>query len=141
MIGKLKIFFAVIFILFLLSVSALACTCIRSTIKSKGFSGQVIAFYKARPNKDAIPKATVKLLKRTDDGDKVIAKIVIDENGRFSVENIKSGKYILEVEAEHFQTITTLIKISKSSKQKKDEIVVALDFSLECCEGYARVQK
>ena len=139
---KLRTIFALTFTLFLFSVSTLACTCVRDTIKSKGFSGQVIAFYKSRPNeKDAVPKATVKLLKRTDDGDKVIAELVTDENGRFNVENLKSGKYILDVRAKNFQTISTLIKVSKAPKQKKEEIIVALDFSLDCCEGYAKVQK
>ncbi len=143
MISKLKAIFAVIFALFLLNISALACTCTYADIKAKGFSGQVFAAYeKVLPNyKEPLPKATLKLLKRTDDGDKVIAEVVADENGRFSLENVKSGKYFLQVEATNFQYVFVPIKISKGSSRKKDEIFISLAPALTCCEGVARVQK
>jgi len=111
-------------------------------LKAKGFDGQVIAAYDTRPNdRDPIEKATVKLLKQTDDGDTVIAEAVTDENGRFEVGNIKPGKYILEVRATAFETVATEIKIVKSSNRKADEILVGLQPSFKCCAGYAKVQK
>lgn len=142
MISKLKTFFAVIFTLLLFSVSTFACTCVRDSLKAKGFDGQVIAAYDTRPNdRDPIGKATVKLLKRTGDGDEVIAEAMTDENGHFEVENIKPGKYILEVSATHFEKIVTQLKIVKSSNRNADEILVGLQPSLDCCAGYAKVQK
>ena len=111
-------------------------------MKARGFSGQVIAAYDTRPDdRDPIEKATVKLLKRTNNGDKIFAEITTDVNGRFAVENLKPGKYILEVSATHFETVVTEIKVLESSNQKKDELLVGLQPSLDCCAGYAKVQK
>ena len=137
-----KTILALIFTLFLFSVSTLACTCVRDSLKARGFSGQVIAAYDTRPDdRDPIEKATVKLLKRTNNGDKIFAEITTDVNGRFAVENLKPGKYILEVSATHFETVVTEIKVLESSNQKKDELLVGLQPSLDCCAGYAKVQK
>ena len=144
MAGKLKTIFVLTFTLLLFSVSALACTCSYSDIKAKGFSGQIFAISPDKPLPDfnsPLPKATVKLLKRTDDGDKVVAEVVADENGRFSLENVKSGKYFLQAEFPNFSYVFVQIKISGSSHRKKDKIVVALAPGLTCCEGYAKVQK
>ncbi len=143
MTGKTKTFLAVILTLFLMSVSTFACTCVRTKIKAKGFSGQVFAVIESRPNdKQPFPQATIKLLKQTDDGDKLIAEVVADGNGRFSLENVKAGKYILVADAPNFQAVWTEIKIVRSSSGKKDEIEIGLDPSVtDCCVGYAKVQK
>jgi 5-hydroxyisourate hydrolase-like protein (transthyretin family) len=142
MTSKLKTTFAVTFTLFLLSVSTLACICVRDKIKAKGFNGRVVYIFNSTLNsKEPITKVTVKLLKRTDDGDKTITEVVTDADGRFAIEKIKSGTYILEAKRENFQTVVTEIKISKSSSKSKDELEIALDLSLECCAGYAKVQK
>lgn len=67
-------------------------TCVRTKIKAKDFSGQVFAVFELRPNdKEPFPQATIKLLKRTDDGDKFIAEVIADGDGRFSLENVKFG--------------------------------------------------
>lgn len=139
----LKTFFALTFVIVLLDISASACTCSYAEIKAKGFSGQVFAAdEKILPNyKEPLPKATLKLLRRTDDEDQVIAEIVADENGRFSLENVKSGKYLLQVGAMNFQNVFVPIKIVKGSSRKKDEIFISLAPALTCCEGVAKVQK
>jgi len=144
MTGKIKTIFALTFTLFLFSSSAFACTCTYSGIKAKGFSGQIfsIAYGKQSPAFNSpLPKATVKLMKRTDDGDKVVAEVIADESGRFSLENVKSGKYFLQAESTHFSYVFVQIKISGGSRKKKDKIVIALAPGLTCCEGYAKVQK
>ena len=144
MTSKLKTIFVLAFMLFLFSVSAFACTCTYSGIKAKGFSGQifVVTYGKPLPDFDSpIPKATVKLLKRTDDGDKIVAEVIADENGRFSLDNIESGKYFLKAESTHFSSVYVQVKISGGSRRKKDKIVIALAPGLTCCEGYAGVQK
>ena len=135
----LKTFFAVSFTLFLFSVSTLACVCVRDKIKANGFNGRVFAVSEANPNyKEPFPRATVKLLKRIDDGDKLIAEITTDETGRFSLETVKAGKYILEASAPNFYKIVTEIKIVPSSSRRKDVLEIGLEPGLECCGGYAK---
>ena len=144
MIYKLKTIFVVIFTLFLFSIPALACTCSYDDIKARGFSGQIfsIAYDKQVPDfNNPLPKATLKLLKRTDDEDKVVAEVVADESGRFSLENVKAGKYFLTAEFPGFERVWVQIKISGGSRRKKDKIIIALAPGLTCCDGYAKVQK
>ncbi len=144
MTGKIKTIFALTFTLLLFSSSVFACTCTYSSIKAKGFSGQIftIAYGKQSPDFDSpLPKATVELLKRTEDEDKVVAEVVADESGRFLIENIKSGKYFLRAKSTYFSSVFVQIKISGGSRKKKDKIVIALAPDLACCEGYAKVQK
>lgn len=143
MINKVILFFALIFTLFLLCVPTPACVCVRDKIKAKGFSGQIFAVSESNPSyKEPLPNATIKLLKRTDDGDKLVVEFVADEKGHFSLENIKTGKYILEADAENYQKVVTKIKIIRSSRGKKDNLEIGLDpLVIECCVGYAKVQK
>lgn len=132
------------FTLFLFSVSTLACTCSYDNIKARGFSGQIfsIAYNKQLPDFNSpLPKATLNLLKRTDDEDKLIAEVVADESGYFSLENVKAGKYILRAEFRGFDSLYVQIKISGGSRRKKDKIIIALAPGLTCCDGYAKVQK
>jgi hypothetical protein len=141
---KLKTTFAVTFTLFLFNVSAFACTCSYDDIKARGVSGQIfsIAYGKQMPDFNAaLPNATVKLLKRTDDEDKLIAEVVADENGRFSIEGVKPGKYFLKAESTHYSSVYVRIKISSASPRTKDKIIIGLAPGLACCEGYAKVQK
>jgi hypothetical protein len=142
--NKLRTILAVTFTLFLSGVSAFACTCSYEGIKARGFSGQIfsIAYDKQVPDfNNPLPKATLKLLKRTDDEDKLVAEVIADESGRFSLENIKPGKYFLQAEFPTFSYVFVQIKISGGSRRKKDKIVIALAPGLTCCEGYAKVQK
>jgi cell division protein YceG involved in septum cleavage len=141
--SKIKVIFILTFTLFLLSVSTFACTCVQDKIKAKGFTGQIFFAIESNPTyKEIIPKATVRLLKRSSDQDKVIAEVIADENGRFAIENVKTGTYILEVFSPNTQKMVTEIKIGKSSSRKKDELVIGLDPSpTGCCNGYAKVQK
>lgn len=133
------------FALFLFAVPALACTCVYSDIKAqKSFRGQVFAALpKMKPSEmtDPLPNATVKLIKRTDGENVVIAEAVADENGRFMLENIKPGKYILQAHSPTLQDIYVRIKISAGSGRKKDEIVIGLPLPFTCCEGYIEVRK
>ena len=126
-------------LLIFIQVDAIACTCVRDKIKAKGFSGRVVV-QTAPQSKEPLQKALVKLIKRTDDGDKVIATVVTNEEGRFALANVESGKYILEAEAVNFQKVSTEIRIVKGSSQKK-EIEIGLEVGLTCCAGYATVRK
>ena len=142
--NTLRTILAVTFTLFLFSVSTLACTCSYSDIKAKGFSGQIfsIAYDKQIPDFNSpLPKATLKLLKRTEGEDKVVAEVVADESGRFSLENVKTGKYFLKAEFPNFESVWVRIKISEGSSKRKDKIIIALAPGLTCCDGYAKVQK
>ena len=137
----LKIFFAITFTLFLFSVSTLACVCVLDKIKVNGFSGQVFAVSKANPNyKEPFTQATIKLSKRTNKPQLIIT-VTTDENGRFSLENIKAGKYILEVSASNFYKVVTDIRIVLSSSRKKDTLEIGLEPGITCCGGYTKVQK
>ena len=137
----LKTFFAVTFTLFLFSVSTLACVCVRDKIKANGFSGQVFAVSEANPNfKEPFPQATIKLSKRTNKL-QLILVVTTDESGRFSLENIKAGKYILEASAPNFYKVLTEIRIVVSSSRKKDVLEIGLEPGITCCAGYAKVLK
>lgn len=70
-----------------------------------------------------------------------MAEVVADENGRFSIENVKAGKYFLQAEFTGFASVWVQIKISGASRGKKDKIIIALAPGLPCCDGYAKVQK
>jgi hypothetical protein len=145
--SKLKNIFAAIFALFLFSVSTFACTCVYSDIKAKrSFRGQVFGINlkeKVPDPKNIVPKAMVKLWMRTDEEDTVIAETVADENGRFVLENIKPGKYILDVSYQPYnlQNVAVRIKISRGSSLRKKEIIIGLPIVPTCCEGYIKVQK
>lgn len=137
--SKLKNIFAVISTLFLLSISTLACTCIRDKIKAKSFSGQVVMQI-ATQTKEPLVNATVKLIKRTANGDEIIAAIVADGNGRFAVSEVQPGEYVLQAEAPNFQKLSTQIKIVKGSSQKR-EIEIGLEVAATCCAGYATLRR
>jgi hypothetical protein len=140
--NKSKNFLAIVFTIFLLNISVFACTCVRNNLKLKGFRGQVFAVNEAQPDyKEPFPKATVRLLERNDDEEKIIAEVLTDENGKFEIEKFKSGKYILEIFAPNFQKVVTRIKITKSSSRKLDNLVIGLEPSLDCCVGFAKVEK
>lgn len=126
-------------LLIFLQNEAAACTCVRDKIKAKGFSGRVI-IQTAPQTKEPLSNAIVKLLKRTDSGDKVIAEVATNEEGRFAIENVESGKYILEAEAVNFQKVSTEIKIVKGSSKKK-ELEIGLEVGITCCVGYATVRR
>ncbi len=135
----LKTFFVLTFTLFLFCIPTFACECFHQKIKIKGFSGQVV-FPSTKPKKP-IPNAIVRLSKRTTNGDIAIAEVVTDENGRFDVTDVKSGKYILQTEAKGFYKFSTEIKIIKSSSRKKRELEIGLNVIIICCDGYANVRK
>ena len=137
----LKTFFAIIFTLFLFSVSTLACVCVRDKIKVNGFNGQVFAVSEANPNyKEPFTQATIKLSKPTNTL-QLIFTVTTDETGRFSLENIKAGKYILEISAPNFYKVVTDIRIVVSSRRKKDVLEIGLEPRITCCGGYAKAQK
>ena len=139
MMNTLKTFFVATFTLFLLSFSAFGCECFPNKIKIKGFSGQVV-FPMSKP-KEPIPNATVRLLKQHNGADKIIAEIVTDENGRFAIADVETGKYTLSVEAKGFYKFSTEIKIVKSSGRKKRELEIGLTVNRTCCDGYASLRK
>lgn len=130
--------------MFLLSASsAYACTCVRERIKLKGFSGQVFAITRARPdNKEIFPNAEIRLMKDKGNAREIIAFLTTDENGKFSLENVKPGNYVLETSAKNFQTVLTEIKIERASKQKPEELIIGLDPNvMDCCVGYIKIKK
>ena len=140
---KLKLIFGVCVTLVLLSIPTFACTCSYDGIKAKGVSGQVFGISHGERKPDfnqALPQATVKLLIQTADDQKIVAEGTADKDGRFSLENIKPGKYFLKIQSEGFSSVFVPIRVSKLSG-KKDQIIIALAPGLQCCEGYAGVQK
>jgi hypothetical protein len=145
--NNLKNISAVIFALFLFGVSAHACTCVYDDIKAEGsFRGQVFGIRrneKVPDPQNVLPKATVKVWLPTDEEDTVIAQTVADENGRFVLENIKPGNYVLRVSYPQngLQDVAVTIKISGGSSLKKKEIVFGLPPLFTCCEGYIKVRK
>ena len=143
MINKLKTFLAATFTLFLLCVSAQACTCVRDDLEARGFRGEVFNIYGVETSiKEPVKNATVKLLKETRRGDKLIVEVFTDENGRFDIPKVKAGNYILEVKFKVFVTVSTRIKILKSSDETKDKLLIRLEpASTKCCVGEAKVQK
>ncbi len=141
--SKIKAVFGLVFILLSLSVSTFACTCVRDKIKVKGFTGQIFAVSESNPGyKEKFPGVLVSLSKRNGDKNKLIAFVMADENGKFSLKNIKSGTYILEASAPNFQKIVVEIKIIKGSDQKKDELEIGLEPEvMDCCVGYVKLLK
>lgn len=132
------------FTLFLFGSSVIGCTCSYDDIKAETFSGQIfsVVYDSQDPDFDSpLPKATIKLLKRVDGEDKVVAQTVADESGLFTIENVKAGKYFLKAEFANFDSVWVLIKIIGGSRRKKNKIIIALAPALSCCDGYAKVQK
>lgn len=148
MTNKLKTIPAAIFALFLFSVSTLACTCVYIPVKAKqSFSGQVFAIMpneKSPDPKNIVPQAAVKLWVHTDEKNTVVAQNIADENGRFVLENVKPGNYVLQVSSppsRRLGDIYVRIKISPGSSLGKREIIFGLAPVLACCEGYVKAQK
>jgi len=135
---SLKIIVALIFMFCAFNFTAAACTCVRDKIKVSGFTGRVFVVSESKTDyKEPLPKATVRLKDRND---KVIAELVTDENGNFSLETVKAGTYIFEVEARYYTKVLTEIKIRKKSNKKDDRLVIGLEPGLVCCGGFAKIE-
>ena len=134
---------AAAFLLLLLSktLAFAVCTCVRGTLKVSHIRGQVVATSNYRPNEEEpIPNANVKVLKCDNGLDcQTVAEVAADENGRFAIEGVKSGRYELKASALNFQAVVVGLKL-QGSRGKKKEIVMALDPSLDCCAGDAKVR-
>ena len=125
-------------IVFVLSCAygAFACTVTISNIKTNSIYGKVIS-----ETKEFIPKATIQIYKNTDDGEKVLAEIRTDENGRFELKNFPAGNYMIKANAEGFAYSYASMKLKKSLEQvKKREIVFTLVLYGDC-SGWAEMQK
>jgi hypothetical protein len=116
------------------------CTCIRGALKAAAVRGRVVATYEQRPE-EPIANATVKVMKCLEGDCQTIAELTADENGRFSIEGIKSGEYEIVASARHFQEIWVKLKVRGRSTDKKEEIVFGLEPGLACCAGWAKVEK
>jgi hypothetical protein len=143
--NKLKTIPAAVFALFLFGVSTLACTCVHTPIKAgESFGGQIFGIgrdEKAPDPKNFLPGAPVKLWIYTDEENTVVAQTVADENGRFALENVKPGNYVLRVSYPGLEDIAVTVKISRGSSLGKKEIVLGLAPAFTCCEGYIKVLK
>ena len=147
---KLKISFATIFVLFGLSVSAFGCSCMYS-FKADNLTGQVFALQKPQPKQKPelnyekpVSKAVVRLrqIDDTQKGErKLIAESDVDESGRFSLESIKPGNYILEIYASDYDGLVAFVTVVESSSQKKDKIEIGLPPPAHCCGAYVKIQK
>lgn len=148
--NKLRTFIFATFALFLLSVSALACSCLHA-MEANNFTGQVFALQKLEPKRKPeinyekpIAKATVKLWQQDDSLKykvKLVAEVTTDENGRFSLENINPGKYSLDIYADGFDGFSSMLTISEFSNRSKDKIEIGLPPPFHCCIADVKVQK
>ncbi len=127
----------------LLNGSAFSCTCSYDTVNAKGFQGQIFSIRSDQQLPDLqqpLPKAKLTLHKQHKDKEILIAEIIADEKGRFSIETIKPGKYFLRARYPGFTFVFVPIKIKQSMHSLKDIIFIALSPGDTCCQGYAKVQ-
>ena len=150
MTNKIKTIFVVVFALLCFNTSAFACSCIYG-IETNNLTGQIFAVQnldikpKSEPNYEKpIAKARIVLAQRDEaqkNEYKLIAEVFADENGRFSLDNIKPGKYVFNVYASGYEGLSTSLTLSESSNRKLDKIEIALPPPFYCCRAYVRVKK
>ncbi len=89
-----------------------------------------------------LKNVTAQLLKETNQGNKIVAEVSSDAGGSFDIKKVKPGNYIFRIKSDFYVNISTRIKILKSSKQRKDKLLVRLEpETTKCCAGEIRVQK
>jgi hypothetical protein len=79
------------------------------------------------PNGLPISEATVELFKKGTDG--VIAKVVTDENGCFSIPDAGPGRYEIAARYPSLKSLYVPVRVTKKSKaqKKQQEIVIVLN--------------
>lgn len=150
MANKLKTFSVVFFVIFCFNVSASACSCIYG-IETNSLTGQIYAVQnldlkpKPEPNYEKpIAKARIVIMQRDDTRKneyQLIAEVFTDENGSFSLDNIKPSKYVFSVYASGYDGVSTSLTLLESSSRKPDKIEIALPPPFYCCRAYIKVKK
>jgi carboxypeptidase family protein len=111
------------------SLTAAGDICVSDPLTVGYVRGQVVSI--PNQNRDPIPNTTI-ILKKCLSGDcKTIAEATTDENGRFSIENIRQGRYEFEAKATSLKRFTTTLYVRRGYKTKQ-KILVALDAGLGC---------
>ena len=120
------------------------CVCVRWTLETPEVRGRVVVLDKEKPKEEkAIAGAVVRLLnciKVAGTPCQVVATATSDEEGRFMIEGVEKGKYMLDVKAVRFQGFLIGTQVKGGSKGKK-EIVLSLEADQRCCAGRAEVRK
>jgi hypothetical protein len=152
MTNKLKTICVIVFTLLCFNTSAFACSCIYG-IETNNLTGQIFAVqhlgtkFKPEPNYEKpIAKARIVLTQRDETQKneykyKLISEVFADESGRFSLENIKPGKYVFNVYASGYEGVSASLTFSESSNRKPDKIEIALPPPFSCCGASVRVKK
>jgi uncharacterized protein YcfJ len=136
---------AVAFVLYVgMSTSYADCVCMRWTLETPEVRGRVMATDRQKPKEETpIVGAVVRLLKCEQIAGtpcRIIATSTSDEGGRFMIEGVDAGKYMLDVGAARFQPLTIGTQVTGRSKGKK-EIVISLESERRCCAGRAEMRK
>src|SRR5687768_2657921 len=90
----------------------------------------------------AIPRATIELWKQNGEEPRgtLLREVIADEEGSFSIPNVKEGKYLLIVRSRYFAYLwqTLRLKATKSNKGKQLVVLLALDGIDPCSEAILR---
>jgi Carboxypeptidase regulatory-like domain len=102
---------------------------------------QIIKGCVTDPNALPISGATIELFKN---GAEVIAKVVTDENGCFSIREAAPGRYEIAASYPTFRTLYVPVRVARTSKaqKKQQEIVIVLDGLMDkpCGGGTAHLR-
>lgn len=119
------------------SLTAAGDICVSDPLTVGFVRGQVVSI--PNQSRDPIPNTTI-TLKKCHSGDcKTVAEATTDENGRFSIENMRQGKYEFEAKATSFKRFTTTLYVRRGYKAKQ-KILVALDAGFGC-GGWATLRQ
>jgi len=94
------------------------------------------------PNGLPISEATIELFKKG--ADEVIAKVVTDENGCFSIADAVQGRYEIAARYPSFRSLYVPVRVTRKSKaqKKQQEIVIVLNGLMDkpCGGGTAHLR-
>ena len=114
--------------------------CPITTLKIGGIKGKVLW-----NDKTAAPITKTKVeLKRLDEAQSLVTSILTDENGFFEINNLKKGKYGLDVwlyvDEKPYFVYRVALKITKSNETKSNSLLV-VKLGLDCWTSEASVVK
>lgn len=116
--------------------------CVPPTLKVASVSGKVIRTYSK--GEESLHGTTITVRK----GDRqafIVAKVTTDADGRFTLQKMRSGKYLLVVEFPLHETFAFLVHVSKSFKSATRTVEMVIHLGLDpndaCRGGYAELRK
>ncbi|MFN0279832.1 MAG: carboxypeptidase regulatory-like domain-containing protein [Pyrinomonadaceae bacterium] len=122
--------------------------CVRTVkLKVPAIRGEVWLIDEAG-EKNIIAAGAKVSLRKQNEWDKPFFNLKTDSNGRFAIEGVPSGNYVMSVDTDApvFDNMTFWVHIVKKTKSNsQDQITVGLGAtnlkSTDSCEGFARVEK